>query len=109
MASGARILDIAEQIDLFNAAIGRTVAWAASAVVVLQFAVVLLRYGFGVGSLADRVVIHSHAMLFMLAAAWTLQAGGHMRVDVFYAGASARTEACICSAKPGMTNRDIPE
>jgi TRAP-type mannitol/chloroaromatic compound transport system permease small subunit len=48
-------------------------------------------------------------MLFMLAAAWTLQAGGHVRVDVFYAGASARTKACICSAKPGMTNRDIPE
>jgi TRAP-type mannitol/chloroaromatic compound transport system permease small subunit len=48
-------------------------------------------------------------MLFMLAAAWTLQAGGHMRVDVFYAGASARIKARICSAKPGMTNRDIPE
>ena len=33
----------------------------------------------------------------MLAAAWTLQAGGHVRVDVFYAEASPRTKAwSIC-------------
>ena len=29
-----------------------------------------------------------HAALFLLAAAWTLQAGGHVRVDIFYAQAS---------------------
>jgi TRAP-type mannitol/chloroaromatic compound transport system permease small subunit len=31
----------------------------------------------------------------MLAAAWTLQVGGHVRVDIFYADASARTKALI--------------
>jgi TRAP-type mannitol/chloroaromatic compound transport system permease small subunit len=31
----------------------------------------------------------------MLAAAWTLRAGGHVRVDVFYAEASARAKAVI--------------
>jgi TRAP-type mannitol/chloroaromatic compound transport system permease small subunit len=31
----------------------------------------------------------------MLAAAWTLQIGGHVRVDIFYADASARTKALI--------------
>jgi len=41
MASGSRILDIAEQIDRFNAAIGRA---GSPAVAVLQSAV-LLRYG----------------------------------------------------------------
>jgi len=31
----------------------------------------------------------------MLAAAWTLRAGGHVRVDIFYSEASARTKALI--------------
>jgi TRAP-type mannitol/chloroaromatic compound transport system permease small subunit len=31
----------------------------------------------------------------MLAAAWTLQVGGHVRVDIFYADALARTKALI--------------
>ena len=31
----------------------------------------------------------------MLAAAWTLREGGHVRVDVFYADASPRTKALI--------------
>ena len=36
-----------------------------------------------------------HAAVFMLAAAWTLQLGGHVRVDIFYAEASARTKALV--------------
>jgi TRAP-type mannitol/chloroaromatic compound transport system permease small subunit len=40
-------------------------------------------------------VIYAHATLFMLAAAWTLRAGGHVRVDVFYAEASPRAKAII--------------
>ncbi|MGB8071225.1 MAG: TRAP transporter small permease subunit, partial [Pseudolabrys sp.] len=40
-------------------------------------------------------VIYAHAALFMLAAAWTLQVGGHVRVDIFYADASAHTKALI--------------
>jgi TRAP-type mannitol/chloroaromatic compound transport system permease small subunit len=31
----------------------------------------------------------------MAAAAWTLQRGGHVRVDIFYAGASPRTRAIV--------------
>ena len=31
----------------------------------------------------------------MLAAAWTLQQGGHVRVDIFYAGASPRARAWV--------------
>ncbi len=33
--------------------------------------------------------------LFMLAAAWTLQVDGHVRVDIFYAQARPRTRALI--------------
>ncbi len=81
-------------IDRLTAAIGRAVAWLVLAVVLLQFALVVARYLFGIGSIwLTETVIYGHAAVFMLAAAWTLQIGGHVRVDIFYADASARTKA----------------
>jgi TRAP-type mannitol/chloroaromatic compound transport system permease small subunit len=86
----------ADRIDRLIAAVGRTVAWLALLIVLRQFAVVVLRYAFGVGSIwLSESVIYGHAALFMLAAAWTLQVGGHVRVDIFYADASPRTKALI--------------
>jgi TRAP-type mannitol/chloroaromatic compound transport system permease small subunit len=87
---------LAERIDRLNAAIGHAVAWLALAVVLLQFALVVARYLFGLGSVwLTETVIYAHATLFMLAAAWTLGAGGHVRVDIFYAEASARSKALV--------------
>ena len=87
---------LADRIDRLNAAIGRSAAWLAIAVVLLQFALVVARYLFGLGSVwLSETVIYAHATLFMLAAAWTLQAGGHVRVDIFYADASARAKALV--------------
>jgi TRAP-type mannitol/chloroaromatic compound transport system permease small subunit len=86
----------ADRIDRLIAAVGRAVMWLALLVVLLQFAVVVLRYAFGVGSIwLSESVIYGHAALFMLAAAWTLQVDGHVRVDVFYGDASTRTKAFI--------------
>ena len=87
---------LADRIDRLNVAIGRAVAWLVLAVVLLQFALVVARYLFGLGSIwLTETVIYAHAALFMLAAAWTLHASGHVRVDVFYADASARTRARV--------------
>ncbi|MGB9042463.1 MAG: TRAP transporter small permease subunit [Pseudolabrys sp.] len=87
---------LAGRIDRLNAAIGHGAAWLALAVVLLQFALVVARYLFGLGSVwLTETVIYAHATLFMLAAAWTLSAGGHVRVDIFYAEASARTKALV--------------
>ena len=73
----------------------RGLGWRCS-IVLVQFAVVVLRYVFGVGSIwLTEAIIYGHAALFMLAAAWTLQDGGHVRVDVFYADASPRTKALV--------------
>jgi TRAP-type mannitol/chloroaromatic compound transport system permease small subunit len=91
-----RLTAIAERIDRLIAAIGRAVMWLALLVVLVQFAVVLLRYAFGIGSIwLSEAVIYGHAALFMLAAGWTLQENGHVRVDVLYSGASPRTKAVI--------------
>jgi TRAP-type mannitol/chloroaromatic compound transport system permease small subunit len=86
----------ADRVDRLNAVIGRAVAWLALAVVLLQFVLVVARYLFGLGSIwLTETVIYAHAALFMLVAAWTLRAGGHVRVDIFYSEASARTKALI--------------
>jgi TRAP-type mannitol/chloroaromatic compound transport system permease small subunit len=87
---------LADHIDRMTSGIGRAAAWLALLVVLLQFALVVARYLFGLGSVwLTETVIYAHAALFMLAAAWTLLAGGHVRVDVFYAEASERTRAMV--------------
>jgi TRAP-type mannitol/chloroaromatic compound transport system permease small subunit len=86
----------ADLIDSVNTAIGRAVAWLVLAVVLLQFALVVARYWFGLGSIwLTEAVIYGHAMVLMLAAAWTLRVGGHVRVDIFYADASPRAQAKV--------------
>jgi TRAP-type mannitol/chloroaromatic compound transport system permease small subunit len=86
----------ADRIDRLTAAIGRAVAWLVLVVVLLQFALVVARYLFGIGSIwLTETVIYAHAAVFMLAAAWTMQIGSHVRVDIFYADASPRTKALI--------------
>src|SRR3954452_21321874 len=85
MPEPSRTIAIADRIDRLNAAIGRTVAWACLLVVVVQFTVVVMRYLFGLGSIwLTETIIYGHAALFMLASAWTLREGGHVRVDIFY-------------------------
>jgi TRAP-type mannitol/chloroaromatic compound transport system permease small subunit len=91
-----RLLSIADGIDRINAAIGRAAAWCVLVMVLVQFGVVLLRYIFGIGSIwLTESIVYAHAALFLLAAAWTLAAGGHVRVDIFYAKASPRRRALI--------------
>jgi TRAP-type mannitol/chloroaromatic compound transport system permease small subunit len=87
---------LADRIDAVTGTIGRAVMWCTLLVVLLQFAVVLLRYVLGLGSIwLTESIIYAHAALFMLAAAWTLAENGHVRVDIFYADASLRRKALV--------------
>lgn len=87
---------IADEIDRITAAIGRIATWCSLYVVVAEFAVVVLRYALGFGSIRlQESVLYAHAGLFMLAAAWTLQTNGHVRVDIFYAQGTARARAAV--------------
>jgi TRAP-type mannitol/chloroaromatic compound transport system permease small subunit len=87
---------LADGIDSVTAAIGRAASWCCLFIVLAEFAVVVMRYVFGIGSIRlQESVLYAHAALFMLAAAWTLQADGHVRIDVFYAQAKPRTKAMI--------------
>jgi TRAP-type mannitol/chloroaromatic compound transport system permease small subunit len=90
------IMAIVDRVDRVTTAIGRAVAWLVLVIVLLQFALVVARYLFGLGSIwVTEAVIYAHAALFMLDCAWTLRSNGHVRVDIFYAAASTRTKAAI--------------
>jgi TRAP-type mannitol/chloroaromatic compound transport system permease small subunit len=90
------MIRIADFIDSLTTAIGRAVAWLALAIVLVQFGLVVARYVFGLGSIwLTESVTYGSAIMFMLAAAWTLRADGHVRVDVFYAHAQRRTQAIV--------------
>jgi TRAP-type mannitol/chloroaromatic compound transport system permease small subunit len=92
----AHLRTVADRIDSLTAVIGHAVAWCLLAMVIVQVVVVLLRYVLGFGSIwLQETIIYAHATLFMLAAAWTLQQGGHVRVDIFYVDASPRRKAQV--------------
>jgi TRAP-type mannitol/chloroaromatic compound transport system permease small subunit len=94
--NAGQIIRVAAVIDRVNTAVGRAASWCALAIVLIGFAVVLLRYVLGLGSIwLQESILYAHAALFLLAAAWTLKEGGHVRVDVFYASASPRVKAWV--------------
>ncbi|MBX2881535.1 MAG: TRAP transporter small permease subunit [Granulosicoccus sp.] len=62
----------------------------------VQFVIVLLRYVFGVSSIAmNESVLYMHATLFMLGAGYTLLKDEHVRVDIFYSKLNVRGKAAI--------------
>ena len=87
---------ISKYIDTTNEFVGRLASWAALAMVLMQFSVVVMRYVFGVGSIMmQESVIYLHSILFMVGAGYTLLHDGHVRVDIFYHDASVRKKALI--------------
>ncbi len=89
-------LQIANFIDALNRRIGAYIAWLATALIVVQFIVVLLRYIFGIGALMlQESLIYMFSLLFMLGAGYTLLQDGHVRVDIFYRTARPSAKALV--------------
>jgi len=75
---------VADGLDRINRMIGLVVCWLALIMVLVQFTIVVLRYVYGVSSIAlNESVLYMHATLFMLGAGYTLLIDGHVRVDIF--------------------------
>lgn len=87
---------IANGIDATNDWLGRTLAWLVLGMVLVEFAVVLMRYVFGMGStIAQESIIYMHAIVFMACAGYALAHNGHVRCDIFYASATPRAKAIV--------------
>jgi TRAP-type mannitol/chloroaromatic compound transport system permease small subunit len=85
-------------VDKFTEHTGRWLSWLCLALATTVCLVVLLRYGFGIGSIAvQEFATYLHASIFMLGTAFTLKNDGHVRVDIFYRRFSTRTRAWVNS------------
>lgn len=86
----------AAALDAVVDRVGRTARWAALAMVLVQFAVVVLRYVFGTSWIwLQELILYLHAALFTLGAAYTLLVDRHVRVDVLYARLGEKGRAWI--------------
>ncbi|MGL4564264.1 MAG: TRAP transporter small permease subunit [Halioglobus sp.] len=85
-------------IDTFTEHSGRLLAWLVVAMALLTTVIVVMRYGFNVGSMmGQEAVIYMHGSLFMLGSAYALKSGAHVRVDIFYRNFSPRAQAWVNS------------
>ena len=83
-------------VDRLNDALGRGVAWLTLAMVLVAFAVVILRYVYAVGWVwMQESYVWLHGIVFMLGAGYTLLHNGHVRVDIVYRAAGPRYKAAI--------------
>ena len=90
------MLKIADFFDEINRVTAKVIRWFALLMVLVQFAIVVGRYVFGVNSIAaQESVLYMHATFFMLGAGYTLLVDKHVRVDVFYAKVSPATQRRI--------------
>jgi TRAP-type mannitol/chloroaromatic compound transport system permease small subunit len=83
-------------IDGLNDLIGRAVSWLTLAMVLVTFAVVVLRYGFSLGWVwLQETYVWMHGVVFMVGASYTLLHNGHVRVDIYYRPGSLRFKAAV--------------
>ncbi len=90
------LLRCAQLLESINEEIGRAASWLSLFMVLVTFAVVVLRYAFDLGWIAmQESITYMHAVLFLTGAAYTLRHQGHVRVDIFYHRFSMRTQAWV--------------
>lgn len=83
-------------IDSFTQRLGKIASWFVSLLVLLVGLIVVLRYGFSVGSIAlQESIIYVNAAIFIFGASYTLKTDGHVRVDVFYSRIGEKGKAFV--------------
>ena len=83
-------------LDAITRAVGRVVAWLILPMVASLVYEVTARYVFDAPTVwAYDMTYMLYGTFFMLGSAWTLQRGGHIRTDTFYADWTPRTRAIV--------------
>src|SRR3546814_636921 len=83
-------------IDRLNERVGRAVAWLTLLMVMITFAVVVLRYVYSIGWVwLQESYVWLHGIVFMVGAGYTLLHNAHVRVDIFYRPSSVRYKAMV--------------
>jgi TRAP-type mannitol/chloroaromatic compound transport system permease small subunit len=96
MADSRELPGLIAWLDSASERLGKSLSWLVLAMMLIQFLIVVLRYIFSFNSIPmQESVMYMHAVVFMLAAAWTLKHDGHVRVDIFYRAMSPRRKALV--------------
>ena len=91
-----KIQTISQGISKLSDLLGKMVSWLTLFMVLVTFGIVVLRKFFDLGWIwLQESVTWMHALVFMLAAAYTLNNDDHVRVDIFYSNMSPRGKAIV--------------
>ena len=83
-------------LDRFSRGLGEASSWLTLLMVLVTFAVVVMRYVLDMGFIwLQESVVWMHACVFMVGAAYTLQQEEHVRVDIFYRDMSDTRRAWV--------------
>ena len=83
-------------IDGFNAKLGKIISFVMLPTLFCIGYEIVLRYVFGKPTLwASELMIYFCAILYILGAAWTLQVGRHVKVDMLYSKVSLRGQRVL--------------
>ncbi len=88
--------NLLKTLDGLSLRLGRTVSYLLLAMVLVTVSVVVIRYVFQSGSIVmQESITYLHASLLILAMAYCLQEGGHVRVDIFYQKMNKKKQALV--------------
>ena len=91
-----KILQLLAGLSTLTSVIVRPLRWLALIMVLLTFAIVILRYAFNSGGvMLQESVMYLHGTLFMLAIALGVGDNTHVRVDILYSRRSPEQQAWI--------------
>lgn len=91
-----RLQPWARAIDRCNAVIGQSIAWAVVVMTAIIIYDVSMRFLFQMGSvMLQELEWHLFGLVFLLGGAYTLQQGGHVRVEVIYQHLSRRKQIMV--------------
>jgi|TARA_B110000240_G_C13445154_1_gene429968 TRAP-type mannitol/chloroaromatic compound transport system permease small subunit len=90
------LIRISSLFDKINEFVGKNISWFIILMVIVQLAIVMSRYIYGIGFLKlQELLIYLHGSLFTLAAGYTLLKDEHVRVDLIYREASQKYKSLI--------------
>ncbi|MDM5147923.1 TRAP transporter small permease subunit [Candidatus Persebacteraceae bacterium Df01] len=82
--------------DAFNEYLGRALSYFLPVMVTITLVIIICATVFRIGWVwLQETVTYMHAILFTLAAAYTLRHDEHVRMDVFYIGLSKKNKAWV--------------
>lgn len=88
------VLTVVRALDSINERVGRAVAWLVLLMALNVFAVLFLRYVFGIEfAWLRESYTWMHGLVFMAGAGYTLLNNGYLRVDIVYRSRNARFRA----------------